>query len=268
MKTFYTFLFFVAWVVGMMCWATSAHGAQTEWPRYQYLMVDQHGHIRPEGYAAGLTEIAAAEANAALTRQAANLVTQTAEAASNVVDEIVTALTGSIGICYVTGHTISFSGAVLIDTNVAAYVVLLQPKAAGAMATNGVAYSGHYVWHAYSAALNSVPLVKYRSNLDATNAWQFAEYQSTAEFSNTNIAGTVYATIYRSTVWLPSSYDSSFFEAFVEIKGDGSAGALLDIYGGISIGGKTGYTGDLTRDGKTYSYITGVLMSITNGVAQ
>lgn len=268
MKIFFTFLFFVAWIVGMMCWAVSAHASVTEWPSYQYLMVDQYGNIRPEGYAAGLTEIADAEAQAEITREAADLVTQTTAAASNVVDAIVTALTGSIGICYVTGHTVSFDGAVIVNTNAAAYIVALQPGVAGTMTTNGVAYTGHYVWHVYSETLNSTPLIKYKSTLNATNAWAFAELQSTAEFSNATIDGVVYATIYRSTVWLPAYYDSAFFEAFVEAKGGGSAGAVLDVAGGISIGGKTGFTGDVLRNGMVYSYITGVLMSITNGVPQ
>jgi hypothetical protein len=239
---------------GWLC-ISKAHGNQM-------LMVDQNGNIVPSGYTAGLDEIAEAEAQAVAAQQAADLITQTTAAASNIVDEITTALTGSIGICYVTGHTISFDTAVIVNSNATAYIVYFQPLAAGTMTTNGTSYSGHYVWHVYSSAVNSTPLIKYKSNLNATNGWQFADYQSTSEYHNATVNGTTYAVIYRSTVWLPSSYDAAFFEAFVESTGGGSAGDLFDVVDGISIGGKVGFTGTIERNGKFYTYHTGILMSV------
>jgi hypothetical protein len=268
MKTFFCFLFFVVWIIGMMCWANTARGAVTNWPSAQFLMVDQHGNIVPPGYTAGLTEIAAAEAKAEAARQSAELVDQTTSAASNVVNDVVAALTGAYGFAYVTGHTVSFSGAVEFSTNASARIVFCQFGTVGTMTTNAVQHTGHYIWHAYSEAMNTMPAIKYKRNLNGTNAWEFAAYQSTAEFNNTTVNGTLYETVYRSTVWLPSVYNSAFFMAFCEIAGGGQAGGKLDVYEGLSVNGKVGFTGDVTRNGLKFSYQTGLLMAVTNEVAQ
>lgn len=268
MKTFFTFLFFVAWVVGLMCWATSARASETNWPSAQLLMVDQNGNIVPSGYTAGLTEIAAAEANAEATRQSAELVDQTTAAASNVVNDVVAALTGAYGFAYVTGHTVSFSGAVEVSTNASSHIVFCQFGTAGTMTTNAVQHTGHYIWHVYSEDMNTMPAIKYKRNLNGTNGWEFAAYQSTAEYTSNTVNGVTYNTIYRSTVWLPSVYDSSFFMAFCEIAGGGQAGGKLDVYEGLSVNGKVGITGDVIRNGLKFSYQTGLLMSVTNEVPQ
>lgn len=267
--TFACFLFFVALVIAVLCSANSARASVTNWTQSaQFLMVDQFGNIVPAGYAAGLTEIAQAEAEAEATRQAATLVDDTTRAASNVVDSVVNALTGTFGFAYVTGHTVSFSGAVQVSTNVAASIVFCQFGAAGTMTTNSVAHTGHYIWHVYSEDMNTTPAIKYKRTLNGTNAWEFVAYQSTAEFSNTTVNGIQYATVYRSTIWLPSTYNSAFFMAFCEIQGGGQAGGKLDVYDGLSVNGKVGYTGDIVRNGLKFTYQTGLLMSVTNGVAQ
>lgn len=264
--------FAIACLIGFLFLIASsvivARAAVTDWPSAQYLMVDQFGNISPAGYAAGLTEIAQAEAAAAANQQSAALVTNTTAAASNVVNDVVDALTGTFGFCYVTGHTVSFAGAVEVSTNATAQIVYCQFGAAGTVTTNDVQHTGHYIWHVYSETMNATPEIKYKENLSGTNAWTVCELQSTAEFSNTNVNGVAYETVYRSTVWLPSSYDSAFFMAFCEILSGGSAGALLDVYDGLSVNGKTGYTGDITRDGHVFTYKTGLLMSVTNEVPQ
>ncbi|MCK9327432.1 MAG: hypothetical protein M0P69_18210 [Bacteroidales bacterium] len=234
----------------------------------QYLMADQHGKIIPQGYAAGLQEIAATEAQAAATATAAQLVTETTAAASNVVADVVSALTGAYGFAYVTGHTVSFSGAVQVSTNVSAQIIHMELGAGGNMTTNAIAHSGHYVWHVYSEAMNTMPAIKYKRELDGTNAWEFVAFQSTAEFTDTIVDGITYPVVYRSTVWLPSIYDQAFFMAFCEIKGGGQAGALLDIEGGLSVGGKVGFSGQITRNGKIYTYITGLLMGVEDDEVQ
>lgn len=268
MKTFITFLLFIAGVLGALCWATTARASVTNWPAYQYLMVDQNGMISPAGYAAGLTEIAQFEAQAASVAQATALQADATAAASNVVDAVVAALTGAYGFCYVTGYTVSFSGAVQVSTNASAQIALLQFGVAGSTNILGVAHTGHYLWHVYSEAMNATPAIKYHTNLNATNAWQVAEYQSTTSFNNTTVNGTLYETIYRSTVWMPSAYDSAFFMAFCEILGGGVAGGMFDIQTGFSIGGKVGFTGDVVENGYRKTFQCGALMSITNEVAQ
>lgn len=268
MKTFLMFLFFISFALGLMCWSTTARGSENNWPPAQFLMVDQHGNIIPEGYTAGLTEIAAAEAQAEATRQSAELVDQTTAAASNVVDAVVSALTGAYGFAYVTGHTVSFSGAVEVSTNASAHIVFCQFGTAGTMTTNAVQHTGHYIWHVYTDDMNTMPAIKYKRTINGTNGWEFAAYQSTSEFSNATVNGTLYETIYRSTVWLPSVYNSAFFMAFCEISAGGQAGAKLDVYEGLSVGGKVGFTGDIIRDGLKFSYQTGLLMAVTNEVSQ
>ena len=248
----------------------SAEASVTNWPVMYPLMADQHGNIVPAGYAAGLTEIANAEAQSVAARQAAQIASETTASASNIVDQIVTALTGAIGFGYVTGHVVSFAGSVEISTNAASQIVALQLGGAGTTNVAGVSHTGHYVWHVYSVSLNSYPAVKYKTNLDATNAWEFAELQSTAEFHETEIGGTTYPTVYRSTVWLPSSLDGAFFMAFTESTGGGQAGGYFDVQTGFKIGGKTGFTGDVIRDGRVFHYDCGALMTVapTNGVPQ
>lgn len=258
--TFWAWLFWVALVIGACCW--SARAAVTDWPAAQYLMADQHGNIQPPGYAAGLTEIARVEAEAAAAEAAAQAVSDAMASASNTVDAIVSALTGTVGFGYVTGYVVSFAGAVEVSTNATAAILLMELGAAGTMTTNGVAHTGHHIWHAYSEAMNSTPAIKYRSNLDATNAWEFAEYQSTAEFTDTVVNGTLYATVYRSTVWLPSSLNSAFFMAFCEIVGGGSAGEAFDVVDGFTINGARGYTGVKRRDGYDWHYENGALMRV------
>lgn len=227
----------------------------------QFLMVDQHGNIQPSGYAAGLTEIAAAEAQTAAAQAAAIAVQDATASASDVVDRVVSALTGAIGFGYVTGYTVSFAGAVEVSTNASAQIVYCQFGAAGSTNIESAAYTGHYIWHAYSEAMNAEPAIKYKTNLDATNSWEFAEYQSTAEFNNTTVNGILYETVYRSTVWLPASLDSAFFLAFCEVIGGGTAGSAFDVIEGFSINGKVGYTGQITRDGYVWTYKCGALMS-------
>lgn len=243
--------------------ALSSFAAVTNWNyNAQFLMVDQYGIIVPSGYAAGLTEIAEVEATAAVVRQSAQLVADTTAAASDIVNDIVDALTGVYGTAYVTGHTVSFSGALEVSTNVSAQIVFSQFGAAGEMTTNGVQHTGHYIWHAYSEEMNTVPMIKYKRVLDGTNAWEFVKHQSTAEFNSETVNEIFYSTVYRSTVWLPSIYNSAFFLTFCEIQGGGQAGALLEVHDGLSIGGKAGFTGEVTRNGKVYTYHTGLLMGV------
>ena len=229
----------------------------------QVLTVDQHGVVSPPGYVAGLSDIAQAEAAAEVTRQSAELVDSTARAASNIVDQIVFALTGSIGFGYVTGHVVSFAGAVEISTNATSQIVYLDLGSAGTSNILEEAYTGHYVWHVYSESLGSYPAIKYKTNLDATNSWEVAEYQSTAEYTKTTINGVEYSVIYRSTVWLPSSYTSAFLMAFCESTGGGQAGGYFDVQTGFSIGGQTGFTGDITECGYLRHYECGALMTAT-----
>lgn len=240
----------------------SAYAVTTNWPAAQYLMVDQHGSIVPEGYAAGLTEIAQMEAEAAAVGQSAQLLTDTTESASNVVNAVVDALTGVYGTAYVTGHTVSFSGALEISTNVNAQIVFAQFGGAGSMTTNGTTHTGHYIWHVYSEEMNTIPAIKYKRVLEGTNSWEFAEYQSTSLYVNTTVNEVLYDFVYRSTVWLPAIYDTAFFITFCEISGGGQAGGVLDITEGLSIGGKVGYTGVRICNGYKWTYQTGLLMAV------
>ncbi|HRR33533.1 MAG TPA: hypothetical protein P5026_05505 [Kiritimatiellia bacterium] len=260
-------LLFAGLVIGVMC-AQAARAAETNWPAAQYLMVDQHGAITPPGYAAGLDEIARAEAQAAAADAAAQAVDAATASASNTVNEIVSVLTGSIGFGYVVGHTVGIGGVVQVSSNATAQIVFCQFGAAGATNISGTAHTGHYIWHAYSETMNAMPVIKYRTNLDATNTWEFAEFQSTSEYTDTTVNGVEYATVYRSTVWLPSSLDSAFFLAFCEIIGGGSAGGMFRVENGFSIGGKVGFTGTVAADGLWWTYQCGALMSVTNEAPQ
>jgi len=268
MKSAYLgFIIFLAWVIGWSIFATPARAS--EYSSAQFLMVDQHGNIMPPGFAAGLDDIARESAKAEANRQAAELYASTTAAASNIVAEVVAALTGAYGFAYVTGHTVSLSaGSVEISTNATVSIVYCQFGDGGTLTTNGVPYTGHYIWHVFSEGVNSAPAVKYKTNLDATNVWRYADLQSTAEFQNTTVNGTAYDVIYRSTVWLPSSLSSAFFMAFCEAVGQGSVGSVLVVEGGFSINGKVGYTGTDVRNGKVYTYDSGALMSVTNEVQQ
>ena len=64
----------------------------------QTVSVDQNGNIEPAGYIAGLTDIARAEAFAATATQSVLLAQQTMQDASNIVNEVVAALTGTYGL--------------------------------------------------------------------------------------------------------------------------------------------------------------------------
>lgn len=267
MKTF-TLICYALLILLVTGFCFRAAASVTNWPDAQYLMVDQHGSIRPEGYAAGLTEIAQAEAAAAAAAAAAQAVDDALRGASNVVDDVVAALTGAIGFGYVTGYTVSFSGAAEVSTNASAQFVHVQFGALGSSNILGTAHTGHYVWHAYSESMNSTPAIKYRLNLNATSTWEFVEYQSTAEYTDTTVNGVFYDTVYRSTIWMPSACDSAFFLAFCEIIGGGGEGGLFDVYEGFSINGSEGFTGQATRDGLVWTYKCGALMSVTNEVPQ
>lgn len=263
---FVWWLIFFGLVVGLMC-ACTARASVTNWPAAQYLMVDQHGVITPPGYAAGLDEIARAEAQAAAAQAAAQAVADATASASNVVNGIVEVLTGSIGFGYVTGHTVSIAGVVEVSTNAAAQIVYCQ-FGQGATNIGGVAHTRHHVWHAYNEQMNSVPAIKYKTNIESEDDWEFVEYQSTAEYSGHTVNGTLYETVYRSTIYIPSSLDAAFFLAFCEIQGGGSGGGMFTVENGFSIGGKVGFTGTLQSDGLWWIYQCGALMSVTNEVPQ
>lgn len=229
----------------------------------QVISVDQNGNIQPPGYAAGLTDIARAEAQAAVVEQSVSIAAETMTEGSNIVNGVVQVLTGAYGFGYITGHTISFSGAVQVSTNAAAEIAFFQPGAAGTLTTNGTQHTGHYLWHYYTESMNTTPLIKYKRVLNSTNAWEFAEFQSTAEYNNETVNGVLYETIYRSTVWLPSIYDSAFFMAFCEILPGGSAGGALDIVGSLTIGGQALFSGTVTNAGLIRVYSSGLLMGVT-----
>jgi hypothetical protein len=229
----------------------------------QVISVDQNGNIQPPGYAAGLTDIARAEAQAAVVEQSVSIAAEAMTQGSNLVDGVVQVLTGAFGFGYITGHTISFSGAVQVSTNAAAYIAYFQPGAAGTITTNSVQHTGHYLWHYYTEPMNTTPLIKYKRVLNATNAWEFAQYQSTAEYNNETVNGVLYETIYRSTVWLPSIYDSAFLMAFCEILPGGAAGGALDIVGSLTIGGQELFSGTVTNSGLIRVYSSGLLMGVT-----
>ena len=169
---------------------------------------------------------------------------------------------------HVTGHTVSIGGVVEVSTNASAQIVYCEFGAGGSSNILGTAHTGHYIWHAYSETMNTMPAIKYRTNLEATNSWEFAEYQSTAEYTSETVNGVLYETVYRSTVWLPTSLDSAFFLAFCEIAGGGSAGGMFRVENGFSIGGKVGFTGTVEREGLWWTYQCGALMSVTNEVPE
>ena len=229
----------------------------------QTVSVDQNGNIEPSGYIAGLTDIARAEAMAATATQSVLLAQQTMIDASNIVNEVVAALTGTYGFGYVTGFVVSFSGAVAVDTNVMSYIDYFQPGMAGTMMTNGVQHSGHYVWHHYTAAMNTTPFIKYKRVLGATNSWEFAEVQVTDQFTDVTVNGVHYDVLYKSTVWLPSEYDTAFFMAFCEILPGGQAGAPLDIKGGITINGEKMLDEVYTNaNGRVETHVSGFLKRV------
>ena len=265
LKLFFSYLLFLSFVIGCFCYV---YADSPPLPTNQYLMVDQHGNIRPEGYAAGLTEIAQAEAAAVAAQSAAQAVAESTKAASNVVNDIVQVLTGSVGFGYVTGYTVGIGGVVEVSTNATAQIVYCQFGQGGTTNIGGIAQTGHYIWHAYSEQMNTVPAIKYKTTLEDDEDWEFAEYQSTAEYSNQTVNGTLYETVYRSTVYLPSTLDSSFFLAFCEIYGGGSGGGMFQIENGFSIGGKTGFSGTVFNEGLWWTYKCGALMSVTNEVSQ
>jgi len=259
MKLLHIILFIALLILGLLTGLSFAQSTETR----QYLMADQHGNIMPSGYAAGLSDIARAEATAAVIEQSVTIAAQTMAEGSNLVNDVVNALTGTFGFCYATGHTISFAGAVSVSSNAAAYIIWFQPGAAGTMTTNGVQYTGHYLWHYYTEGMNTTPLIKYRRVVGSTNAWEIAEFQSTAEYNNETVNGVTYETVYRSTVYLPSIYDSSFFMAFCEILPGSSAGGALDVIGSLTINGTALYSGTVTNAGLTRVYSSGLLMEVT-----
>jgi len=232
----------------------------------QVITVDQHGNIEPAGYVAGLSDIAQAEASAIVATQSVALAAQTMADASSVVSDVVAALTGAYGFAYVTGHVVSFAGAVSVNTNAASYIVYLQLGAAGLnVQTNGAAHDGHYVWHYYTAAMNSTPWIRYQRVIGPTNSWEFVNLQTTQEYTDTTVDGVHYDTIYRSTVWLPSNYSSAFFMAFCEILPGGQAGAALDIKGGLTINGNALFTGIVTNlNNQVEVWHTGLLKEVRN----
>jgi len=248
--------FIVASLLAWLCYGQSR----------QVITVDQHGNIEPAGYVAGLTDIARAEAQAVVALQFGEILSQSFIAASNIVSDVTAALTGAYGFAYVTGHVVSYRGAVQVSSNAAAYIVWLDLGSAGKnVMTNGVAHDGHYVWHYYTESMNSTPWIKYKQVLGATNSWEFAELQATQEFTDVEINGVTYATIYRTTVWLPSVYSSAFFMAFCEIRPGGQAGEALNIISGLSIDGQTLFTGTVTNlNGQVEIWKTGLLKEVIN----
>ena len=255
------FLFFVifAYVVFYCCSLAQANPIAR-----QVISVDQHGNIEPAGYVAGLSDIARAEAQAIVALQFGELLSQSFVAASNVVSDVTSALTGAHGFAYVTGHVVSFSGAVQVSTNAAAYIIFLDLGGAGInVMTNGAVHDGHYVWHHYTESMNSTPWIKYKQVLGTTNSWEFVELQATEEFTDHTLNGVHYDTIYRTTVWLPKIYSTAFFMAFCEVLPGGQAGAPLDIQTGLTIDGQPLVSQTVTNlNGHIEIYHTGLLKEV------
>lgn len=226
----------------------------------QYLMVDQNGRFVPEGYAAGLSDIARAEAEAAAVAQAAIAVGQAANAASGVVDQVVGVLVGGVGFGYVQGYTVSVGGVLQVSTNASASIVYAR-FCQGVTNIGGVVHSEHHIYHVYSEPMNAMPAIKYRETLEG-GEWQFVEFQQTEELRGETVNGRLYDVVYRSRVYLPAAYDSAFFLAFCEIVGGGGESGVFQVEGGFAIGGKEGFSGEVVREGRRWRYQCGALMEV------
>lgn len=226
----------------------------------QYLMVDESGKVVPEGYTMGLSDIAASAASVAAASNAAVAVAEATVNASNIVNSVIASVTGAYGFGYIEGYLVSFGDSVSVSTNASCSIVKVEIAAAGTTNINSEEYSGHYFWYVYTEPMPSVPFVKWKRALDASNEWHTVEFQETEKYENVTIGGTTYGTAYRSTVWMPSSYNSSFFLTYCEITGGGGSGELLDVYGGLSVNGNAGYSGAVTNSGVIETYLGGVLI--------
>lgn len=225
--------------------ACAAHGIEPGQTLGQPLVWDpQRGTFTPEGYLLGVSDIAEQTATIIAVSNRAEAVKDATEAAKSTVDAVTSMLLGTEGFGYISGYVVSFGNSVEVDTNtVKCTIIDFDFGGAGNTNISGTAYTGHYVRYVYTQPIDSVPYIRYKVNLLSTNDWEVAEFQDTRRYAESaTVGGVTYTEVYQSTVWIPSSYDSSFYRVFTEVSA-GESSDVFSIANEFKIGTETGFTG-------------------------
>ena len=226
----------------------------------QYLMVDEEGRISPPGYTLGIDQIAAAAAQTAAASNRVMAVAEATEASEAVVSNLTEVLVGNVSFGYIDGFVVSFGGVAAVSSNASCRIVRFD-VAQEHKTVGGVPYSGHYLWYYYSEPMNSVPYIKWKTALSATE-WEVAEQDGAISYGTATLDGVTYENLYRSTAWTPSSLDAAFYMAYCDVSTPEGDGSVFPIHGGITINGQTGFSGAVTNEGAVFSYSGGLLMGI------
>jgi len=136
------------------------------------------------------------------------------------------------------GYVASYGLTAAPTTNATIQIIGFQTRTEG---TNLVAD----VWSWFSVAPTNAPRIKIRSSLMSGSwEWQGVESNSWPNTVSIVTAGGVYAA-YQTTVVLSQSYSGAFFMVVGNIEEVTSDSSILPFWGGITINGKPGRTGDL-----------------------
>ena len=236
----------------------------------QYLMVDQHGNIVPQGYTLGLDQIASIAASQAAASNRTLAVQEATASARGVVSNLTEVLVGNNSFGYIDGFTVSFGGTAAVSSNATCQIVKLEINAwnnGGLTNINNTACAGHYIYFYYSEPMNSTPYIRWKRALGAE--WEIVPCQDIVAYPDgTTLDGQPYSNLYRATVYIDATLSSAFFLAYCEISEADGDGSVMNIQGGITISGSAGFTGTIQRTGAdtvTYDFVYkgGLLMSVS-----
>lgn len=232
----------------------------------QYLMVDEEGHIVPEGYTLGIDQIASAAASVAAASNRVLAVQEATAASREVVSNLTEVLVGTASFGYIDGFVVSFGGAASVSTNATCQILQFEVEKEHTT-VDGVPYSGHYITYYFTEPMNSVPYIKWKAALTDAE-WNVVPLQDVTYLGTVTVNGRQYSEVYRSTAYTPSSLTQAFYLAYCEIAAADGDGSMLPIHGGITINGEVAYTGVVTNDNAVFIYHSGLLMSAPEAVAQ
>lgn len=235
--------------------------AEVDVPTGHFLMVDENGRVFPENYAVGISDIAEAEATTAAAAAKAEAVQEAADEVTAIVDDIALMIEGeTVMYGYIDGFVLSLGGAVSVDPDAVCYITEFTM---GEKITSGeyAGYTPAYIQYGYNTPMNNTPVIYWRSTLDDGGEWQSVTVQESEQIvGSVEMDGVTLDNMYQGTIYIPSESEKPFYKVFCSVNAVSGDGSTFPIVGGITINGKTGYTGVVTNGIYEFTYEGGLLM--------
>lgn len=194
------------------------------------LSVRPDGTMCPTGVVATIRDVAQASADAAVTYAKAEVLEETASAASNMLQNVRMMINELEGIGYIRGFVMDFGAVEEVNTNMTSTIVRFDPDVSR---DDAYVYSDIYTY--FSESPDGFPVCRWTSALGReAPIWEEAESVNIT-ITDLVVGNTYYAEVYKNTVRVPIEYSAAFFRIFAEAK-QSIVGAHLPVRNGVKPG--------------------------------